>query len=586
MRVIERPIVVRRLLRTALRERTAIAIAAAGLVLLSATQLYVTWLIKQWVEGPILAHDTSQFRPLMIRAVIAASIGMASLFASRYALAVAGQRMVESLRDQGMNAILRARVNAVRSASSGEWLSRLFNDVNILSTFLGTVARRMIAETIILCGSIVLMFVLSWRLALAMLIVVPLTGWALVRMGRRIRRWGTFSQEAAASLTSTIGEQLAGFTTVKTYQAEALMQEQVRREAEALRRRVLRAELWSAALVSVVFLIGGIALMAILVLGTAQVRQAAIDQATFLAFCLYAGQTVEPARRLSEVHGLLQQSIAAGARVFEVIDLGPAEDEEVATSRPLRSGAVHFDRVSFAYRDGQDVLRDLSFQIGDAEIVGLVGASGCGKSTLARLIVGFDEARSGTVAIDGCDVRALSRRDLRAAVCVVEQDPFVFSGPLIDNIRLGRPDAPRDVIDEAVAMTGLDAVIRPLRHGLDSPLREAGRDLSGGQRQRIALARAIVRNPRLLILDEAMSAIDSESESATFAAMLPWLRRRTVIVVSHRLATVARLPRILLIDSGAIAADDQPRRLLEGSPTFRMLFADQIEQIQIPAVPA
>ncbi len=584
-RIDERPSVVR-LLRVALRERSSIAIAAVSLALLSATQLYVTWLIKQWVEGPILAHDTSQVRPLLLRAIVAASIGMVSLFASRYSLAAAGQRMVERLRDQGMDAILRAPVNAVRSSPAGEWLSRLFNDVNILSTFLGTVARRIVAETIILCGSIALMFVLSWRLALAMLIVVPSTGWVLVRMGRRIRRWGTFSQEAAATLTSTIGEQLAGLTTVKTYQAEPLMQERIRRHAEALRRRVLRGELWSAALISVVFFIGGAALMAILVYGTAQVRLAAIDQATFLAFCLYAGQTVEPARRLSEVHGLLQQSIAAAARVFEVIDLGPAEDEGVIASRPLRSGAVRLDGVSFAYRDGQDVLRDLSFRIGDAELVGLVGASGCGKSTLARLIVGFDEARSGLVAIDGCDVRMLSRRDLRAAVCVVEQDPFVFSGPLADNLRLGCPHAPRASIDEAVAMTGLDALVASLPHGLESPLREAGRDLSGGQRQRIALARAIVRNPLLLILDEAMSAIDSESEAATFAAMLPWLRRRTVIVVSHRLATVARLPRVLLIDGGAIAADDHPRRLLDGSPTFRMLFADQVEQIQIPAVPA
>ncbi len=572
------PRIVRRLMSVALRERPAIALAAASLGLLSATQLYFTWLIKQWVEGPLLAHSDVALRQLLIRGIAAACVGMASLFGSRFALAWASQRFGERLRNDGGEALLRARVPVVRAAPNGEWLSRLFNDVNILSTFLATVVRRMVAETLLLAGAIALMFLLSWRLALAMSVIVPCSGWALVRIGRRIRQWGNSSQQASARLTSTIGEQLVGLTTIKTLQAEPLAGEQVRRQAEALRRRSMRGEIWSAALITIVFVIGGAGLMVILVYGTAALRHGAMDEGAFLAFCLYAGQTVEPARRLSEVHALLQQSIAAAARVFEVIDLAPAEDDPPAPPLRIRSGAVVFDDVTFGYREGDEVLRGLSMAIGDGEIVGLVGASGCGKSTLARLLVGFEEASSGLVSVDGADVRSIARRDLRAAVCLVAQDPFVFSGPIIDNIRMAWPDAPRELIEEAVAMVGLDRLVGSLPRGMDSVLREAGGDLSGGQQQRIALARAIVRDPRLLILDEAMSAIDGESEAATFAAMQTWLRRRTVIVVSHRLSTVARLPRLLFLSGGKIVADGPSRRLLERDSRIRELFADQIEQ--------
>ncbi|HUJ13549.1 MAG TPA: ABC transporter transmembrane domain-containing protein, partial [Thermoanaerobaculia bacterium] len=292
----------RRLLSVALRERSAIAIAAASAAVLSITQLYATWLFKQWVEGPILGHDDSGLRQLLIRAAAVAVVSVAALFGSRYALAWAGQRFAERLRNAAVESILGAPVNVIRASPNGEWLSRLFNDLTIASTFVATVGRRIIAEGILVAGAVVIMFALSWRLALAMTIVVPCGGGALIWIGRRIRQSATVSQQAAASLTAVISEQLTGLTTIKILQAEPQAYAHASAGAAALRRRVMRGELWSSILIGVVFLVGCGGLVAILMVGASELRQATIRETTFLAFALYAAQIVDPARRLSEVH--------------------------------------------------------------------------------------------------------------------------------------------------------------------------------------------------------------------------------------------------------------------------------------------
>jgi ATP-binding cassette subfamily B protein len=567
----------RRLLSYALRARALVITGAVSLALLSLTQLYLTWLIKEWVEGPVLTRNGALLAPLIARAGAAAAIGMMSLFLSRATFAAAGHQMLQHLREDATAALLRAPVSVVGNASTGQWLSRLFNDVNALSNFLGTVTRRLVTETVILAGAVTLMFVLSWRLALVTLAIIPIAAGFFVVIGTQIRRWSTTAQDAAATLTATVNEWLRAFTTVKSYQAEVVVASRLHGEGDALRRRAVRGELWSAALISAVFLLAGGAFIGILVYGTSHIRLAPAEQASFLAFCLYAGQAIEPARRLGEVHGLLQQSLAAAVRVFEVIDLAPETD--VATTPPPATATIAFEHVAFAYGDDatEPVLRDVTFHIEDGERIAIAGATGCGKTTVTRLLLRFAEPGARRITLGGVDLDVLSLRDLRSSVCLVEQEPFVFSGTLRENLLLGRPDASGRAMEEAVRMARLESL------RLDAPLREAGRDLSGGERQRIAIARAIVRDPRVLLLDEATSAIDGDTEAALFTAIEPWLARRTVIAISHRLATVARFPRVLLMDGGRIVADGDPARLMRDSTLFRALFADQLERSRIVA---
>lgn len=557
---------VRRLIALVAPDRAAIAAATVSIAALSLAQLYLTWLVKEWVEGPVLARDMTRVTSLVTSAATGATIAMISLFVSRYTLAALNQRMIEAVRERAWQAVVNAPVRVVRGRSTGDWLSRLFNDVNVLSGFLTIVCRRLLAESVLLAGAIAMMFVLSWRLALAMTLVVPVTAWLLVTVGKRIRKWSRDSQEAAASLTATMNEQLGGFTTVRGLQGEAMMLERTRRDAALLRQHVLRGELWSATLIALVFLVSGAGLFAIIGWGTFT-GLGGIPHATFLAFCLYAGQTVEPARRLSEVHGLLQQSLAAATRVFELVDLAP---EENAGTQPLAEASIRIEGLSFRHGDAA-LLDRLDLKVDEGEMVAVTGASGAGKSTLARLLARYEHAPAGSVHLGPHAIEDVRLRDLRSALLLVEQEPFVFSGSIADNLRLGRRDASDDEVRAALAFAGLSS------RGPAEELRESGRDLSGGERQRIALARAIVRDPRIVILDEATSSLDSETEAAMFERLGPWLRQRTVIAISHRLATVLKFPRAVVLANGRVVADGVPQDLISSSPEFRALFADQLD---------
>lgn len=577
-RVVNSRETLRRLFAFAAEDGRILAIAAIASATVSVCQLSLTWLVKEWVEGPVLGADTQPADSLLVRATLVSALAMAAIFASRYALAAASQRFVERLRNAANDALLAASPSIVGRTTSGEWLSRIFNDVNVLSGFIAVVMRRLVTESLVLAGAVVLMFVLNWRVALAAMLTVPVAAVFFMTIGRLIRRWSSATQEAAADLTSTIAGQLRGFTTVKTHQAEPLFRLRMRGQNAAVRKRALRGELWSAALISVVFLVVGAAFLAILYSSTQSLRLSGAAQAATLAFVLYAAQAVEPARRLSEVQGLLQQSLAAAARVFAVLDLEPERDAGIAAFPD--DASIRFDDVAFSYREGEPVLRGATFAVGDREILGIAGPTGCGKSTLTRFLVRFCEPRVGRVCIGTTltDVRSIPLLALRSAVCLVEQEPFLFDGPLIDNIRLGNPRASLGQVEQAVRMTRLDALVAALPQGLASPLSEAGRDLSGGERQRIALARAIVRDPRILVLDEATSSIDGETETAIFAAMEPWLRQRTVIVIAHRLSTLLRVSRVVVIDEGRVAEEGEPSRLLTDGTAFRSLFAGQLTE--------
>jgi subfamily B ATP-binding cassette protein MsbA len=552
-----------------------LSLAALGFGVLGAGRLGLTWLVKLWVEGPIATHEASQARRLLVDAGALTAGMFVALAASRYLLASVNQGLLERLRGRAVARIFEVELTAVRKFPVGEWISRVFLDVAALAGFVENVVKRLLGDGLVAIGAIAMMFWLDIRLALAVAALVPLVALLLASIGGSIRRWASIAQKEIGEATGALTEQLQGLTTIKGFQREESELRRFRAILANFRRKSLRAEASSSLLIGIVFLATGFGLLGVVAFGSRQILAGRTTQGALLAFCLYAVQAIEPMRRLSDVHGMLQRALAAAARIYEVIDLAPGERAgTLALPLPVK-GELRFDHVHFRYREGEPVIESVDLSVSPGEPLAIVSASGGGKSTLARLLLRFERAGGGEIRLDGLEISGIRTGDLRRAVCVVEQDVFLFAGTVSENLRYGAGGASRSEIEAAAEIAGLRLLLDSLPRGLDSSIAEAARDLSGGEKQRIALARAVLRNPAVLVLDESLSALDGESEAGVLARLEPWFLRRTVIVMAHRLSTVLRFPRAALLERGRIVAQGDPGELLRTSAAFAQLFAGQ-----------
>jgi len=565
-----------RLYRACLRYRKRLLAATATLLLLAATRLYLTWLVKEWAEGPLVNADSSSVHRIMTAAVITTGIMVAAIFLSRYMTHDVNQRMVQGLRDRAQQKLIQIGVAGVRRFQSGDLFSRIFNDVSTLSLFVRDIFKRVIGESLLAIGAFGMMLYLDWRLAVLMCAVVPPVAVILSGLTKIIRRWAGKAQCELGILSAAFSEQLHGITTIKGFQAEEFEESRFSELNRNYRRQFMRSELWSAILMANIWLVTGLGLLSMMWYGSQQVLAGQLTAGELIAFCLCAGQLVEPVRKLSDVYAGLQRSLAAAERVFEIIDSVVSEqDGNIVMHHPV-TGNFCFDQVHFQYQRGEKVLENVTLSVSSGVTTALVSQSGGGKSTIAKLAVRFWDPLKGHILVDGADIRALRLEDLRSTVCVVEQEPFIFSGPLRENICYGSWHAPRAAIETAVKFAGLEELVFGFPHGLDTHLEEGGHSLSGGQKQRIALARAIVRNPAILILDEATSAIDSDTERQIFERLEDWLGQRTVIVMAHRLSTIRRFDRIIVLDGGRVIGDGALNELITSCSPFHQLFSEQL----------
>jgi len=571
--------IVARLTRECCRSPALVAAALASLVVFSASELFLTWVAKLWLEELLARSDSDAILRLMSIGALSTGVLVTALFLSRYLLAAINQGMVQRLRDQAQSRLIGAELPALREARSGDLLSRVFNDVGAVSGFAEAVLKRVVGEGLVTVGAIAMMVYIEWRLTLTALVLVPVLALVVGRLGPLIRRRGAVAQEEVGGLTAILSEQLAGISTVKGFQAEENERRRFVEQNVAHRRQALRGEWWAAMALALVWLITGLGLVGMLWGGSRLVVSRTMTEAELFSFGLYAVQTIEPLRRMGEVYGLLQRILGAASRVYEIIDFSRMEAPGGTRLPALVRGEVRFEGVSFRYQADLDVLKDVSLRFQPGEAVGVVAESGGGKSTLASLLLRFRRPSSGRILLDGIDLGEIDLAELRRVVCLVEQDPFVFAGSIADNVRYGSWHAPRSSIDAAVAAVGLVPLVESGSDGLDGWLQEGGKSLSGGQKQRIALARAIVRDPRVLILDEATSALDSDTEAQIFSQIEGWLARRTVLVMAHRLSTISRFDRVVLLDGGRVAAEG-PIAELGRSRAFQRLFADQVAPLE------
>ncbi len=499
-----------------------------------------------------------------------------------YLVSWLGERVAADLRRRVFDHVLRLSPAYFETARTGDILSRMTADVGLLQSLIGSAISMGLRNAVTGLGAVAMMIVTSGKLAGIMLVVVPLVVLPLMMFGRRERKLSRTAQERVADLAATAEETLNGLRTVQAFTHEGVDRARFGREVENSVAAALRRVASRTALILTVILLGFGAITFSLWVGGRDVVEGRMTGGELSAFVFYAVLLASSVATFSELWGEIQRAAAAADRLLELLSAKSAV-EAPADPVPLPSpprGHVAFDRVRFAYptRPGQAALDGISFEVRPGETVAIVGPSGAGKTSLFQLLLRFYDPQSGRVVLDGVDIARVDPTALRARLGLVAQEPTIFSATAAENIRYGRPDATEAEVRAAAEAAAAHGFISALPEGYATHLGARGVTLSGGQRQRIAIARAILRDPPVLLLDEATSALDAESEQAVQRALERLAEGRTTLVVAHRLATVRRADRILVMEAGQIIATGTHEELVREGGLYARLAALQFTE--------
>ncbi len=537
----------RRLLRYAIPYRGRLVAALVGMVLYALGSLGIVYLVKPIFDDVLKIQD-----PALVPGVVA-HVGLLTVsfylikgfgaYVSGYLMSDVGQRVVRDLRNQLFRHTLGQSAAFFSRRSSGSLLSRLTNDVSQVQTAVSETLADLTRETITVLALVVYLFAIDWRLAVVFLTSAPLIVYPLMRLGQRVRRTSRRGQEQLERVTHLAAEAFTGHRIVKAFGAEEREAKRFAAAAEGLYRTYMRVISAVSVLPPLMELIGGIAAVAALWYGAREIARGSLSPGDFSSF-LVAGFTMYgPIKKLSRVNASLQQTIAASERIFETLDTHTEVRERAgAVALPRLTRDVTFRDVGFAYEDRPDrfVLRHISLTAHAGQVVALVGLSGAGKTTLVNLIPRFFDATEGAILIDDLDVRAVTLASLRQQIALVTQETVLFDDTIAANIAYGLPHASPAAVEAAARAAHAHEFIALLPLGYATQIGERGQRLSGGQRQRLAIARALLKDSPLLILDEATSSLDAESELLVQDALINLMRNRTTFVIAHRLSTVRR----------------------------------------------
>jgi ATP-binding cassette subfamily B protein len=571
-----------KLLRFALPYRWQIAGATVALIVTAGTTLALGTGLRVLIDQGFRTGDSS----LLDRAVLilfgVAVLLAAGTFARFYLVSWVGERVVADIRKAVFDHIIGLSPGFFEITRTGEVVSRLTTDTTLLQVVVGSSVSIALRNMLLIVGGMVMLFVTSTKLTLLVLAVVPLVVAPIVIFGRKVRRLSRISQDKVADVGAEASEALYGIRTVQAFAHEPHDRQSFgARTEEAFSTALLRIR-WRAVMTGLVILLVFGSISVVLWVGGADVVAGSISPGQLMAFVFYAIALAAALGAVSEVMGDLQRAAGAMERIGELLETKPTVVVS-AHPRPLSQpakGAVSFERVTFCYPSRPTIaaLDNFTLDVKPGERVAIVGPSGAGKTTVMQLLLRFYDPDFGAIRFDGVNIRDLDPAALRRAIGVVPQDPTVFGTSARDNIRYARPEASdAEVRSAALAAHALDFLER-LPQGLDTFLGERGVRLSGGQRQRIAIARAILRNPALLLLDEATSALDAESERIVQAALDEVMKDRTTIVIAHRLATILKADRIVVMDKGRIDAIGTHAELTKQGGLYAYLAALQFDQ--------
>ena len=553
-----------------------LAAALLCTMLAAAGNLYLPWIFRDMIDKVLTAKDAYMLNMISASIVVIFFLRGIFLYGQNYLMSWVGQRVIIDIRSEVFRKLQRLSMSFYDRNKTGTIMSYVTNDVSALQGAMVDNTVELVTESIILVGSVCAMVYLDWKLTLFTILTFPVVLFFMNFFGKKIRRSGGQIQEAAADITSVLQESVSSARVVKSFVREQYEIERFERENEANLKANLKNAKYMATLTPTIEFVAALGVTMILWYGGNNVIDGETTAGSLVAFLAYAVNISNPIKRITRTTGTIQRALAAAQRVFDVLDL-PEEVHDLPDAKelPAVTGSVRFEHVSFSYNAGDEILHDLSFEAKPGQAVGLVGPSGAGKSTIASLLPRFYDCDGGTIRIDGKDIKHVTLDSLRNQVGIVPQETILFNGSVYDNILYGRLDAKREEIEAAAKAANAHDFIMELPDGYNTMLGDRGVNISGGQRQRIAIARAILKDPRILVLDEATSALDTESERVVQEALNRLMVGRTSIIIAHRLSTIKNADRILVLDKGKLAEDGTHEELMKQNGLYAHLYQIQ-----------